>query len=164
MCRGSSPFCLPLKSPRSIRDLYITERRDDPFFLFVSYLVGLITVRLSAWGFEKRRGEGPRTYAHRVVTVGRCGSELVASEYARLVRDVELLQGSCSAIAVLVLGLLLKIPHIAPDIGGHLLWGRLVFVGVGLSLLVVVVVAWSLAKRTHTRIQALVDEVDPPTR
>jgi hypothetical protein len=62
-----------------------------------------------------------------LVLVGRCGAELVVSEYKRAARELEFLQGSCLALGGLALALAVKVARASPDLGGHLRNGRPLF-------------------------------------
>ena len=124
--------------------------------LFLSYIVGLLTIRLSAWWCDSRRKEGPRFHADRVLIVGRTRSDFIAGEYARTVRELEVLQGAVSAVACLACGLSVKLVRTAPDIGGHLHWGRVIFLFVDIGLVTVALLLGLLARRQHAQVQSLI--------
>jgi hypothetical protein len=128
--------------------------------LFLSYVVGLLTIRLSAWWHDSRRREGPGLHAEWVLSVGRTRSDFIAAEYARTVRELEILQGAVPAVICLVCGLTVKLSRTAPDIGGHLHWGRAVFLFVDIGLIVVAILLRKLARRQHMQVLSLIAAID----
>jgi hypothetical protein len=130
---------------------------------FVSYLTGLVTVRLSAIWFNRRRREPPDTLARRLVLVG-AQAELVVEEYKRLIREIELLQGTCPAMLLFASGLAIKICTEAADLGGRLNWGRVLFVGLDIALVALVPIVLLLVNKGHRSLMALLSALEDAPR
>ncbi|HEY3253933.1 MAG TPA: hypothetical protein VGJ91_08305 [Polyangiaceae bacterium] len=128
---------------------------------FVSYLTGLITVKLSAIWFDNRRREPAGTAARRLVLVG-AQAELVVEEYKRLIRERELLQSACPAMLLFAASLALKTCMTTSDLGGRLRGGRVIFIGGDLLLIALIPVTLLLVRRSHRALLALLAALDEP--
>ncbi|MBN2526104.1 MAG: hypothetical protein JXR76_06900 [Deltaproteobacteria bacterium] len=130
--------------------------------LFLSYITGMVTVKLCAWGADIRRGENAESYALRVVTLSKVNCEFISNEYSRLSRQLEFFQGSCFAIGILVLGIATKVCRCEPDIGGRLEWGRTIFIIADAFLIGLILLLWALAQRVYAKMVSLNRRIQNP--
>ena len=121
---------------------------------FVSYVAGLIVIRLSALAFARRRGDSCEALAERLIIVAS-QPESVVAYFEKTSREVELLQGVVPALACIAAGLAIKALEAAPDIGGRLQGGRVIFLAAAFTLLLLNVPTLFLIKDGQRQLRAL---------
>ena len=99
-------------------------------YLFLSYLLGLVVIRLSSILFSIFRRDSIQVEVKQIIAVGMSGNDFIVSRYEQLLQEVELLQAAGPTSALLgIVGLInLRLAEIFPH-------GRVVF-GVLSALLI----------------------------
>lgn len=119
-------------------------------FLFLSYLLGLITIRVTAIFFDVFRKNSIQDEVSRIVTVGISGSNFITNRYEQLLQEMELLQavGPTTALLGLVgllnIGLAMSFPY-----------GKIVFGILGILLIAFLPFSLLLIARIRTEMKEL---------
>ncbi|MDM0109908.1 hypothetical protein QTH97_33705 [Variovorax sp. J22R24] len=125
----------------------------------LSYLIGLVVVRISAGAFDAWRGDSPKRRVSRMLIVSKSGSSMLANYLDKLILEEEILQGACPATLLLGIGLSLKVMMSSSDIGGNLSHGRLIFGVVAVILFALATVLLFFANSTHRSIVELSEQI-----
>lgn len=119
-------------------------------YIFLSYLLGLVVIRLSATLFDIFRKDSLEQEVSRVITVGKSGNDFITDRYEQLLQEVELLQAACPISALLgIVGFLnLKLVDIFP-------YGRTVFGTLAVFLIAFVPLSLFLISKTRNEMKEL---------
>lgn len=119
-------------------------------YLFLSYLLGLVVIRLSAILFNIFRKDSLEQEVSRIITVGRSGNDFITGRYEQLLQEVEVLQAACPVSALLgIVGFLnLRLVEIFP-------YGRTVFGILAFLLIAFIPLSLFLISKTRNEMKEL---------
>ncbi|MCI5143648.1 MAG: hypothetical protein D3909_18365, partial [Candidatus Electrothrix sp. ATG1] len=118
--------------------------------LILSYVIGLVVVRLAAIGFNYLRRQTVKIMVSRILLVNKFESNMLVEYHEKLVQEMELLQGTCPALVLLGIGLTLKVIMASPDIGGSLPHGKLIFAVIAVLIFMLVLVLLYMIRNIYT--------------
>jgi hypothetical protein len=117
--------------------------------LVITYITGFVFTQFSNYLFDKIRTDTIEQKVERLMLIAQTNSKIIIHRYEKLRQESELLQAGSLAILLLGIGLMLKVINATPDIGGTLSYGRLIFFGFALLLLLLVPLLQYLATNLY---------------